>query len=98
MSLYRKLIPVDSLTCENVLYWRALCEFVKSKGNEGEELLEQLLPEAAIFAEYLYRWLCSTIVFLVTLLNELIQFLPHLISSPFEFSLTLNICKKNPAK
>uniref|UniRef100_A0A8C1NHN0 Non-SMC condensin I complex, subunit G n=1 Tax=Cyprinus carpio TaxID=7962 RepID=A0A8C1NHN0_CYPCA len=49
----RKLIPVDSLTCENVLYWRALCEFVKSKGNEGEELLEQLLPEAAIFAEYL---------------------------------------------
>lgn len=55
VSLYRKLIPVDSLTCENVLYWRALCEFVKSKGNEGEELLEQLLPEAAIFAEYLCR-------------------------------------------
>uniref|UniRef100_A0A671KYF3 Non-SMC condensin I complex, subunit G n=1 Tax=Sinocyclocheilus anshuiensis TaxID=1608454 RepID=A0A671KYF3_9TELE len=55
----RKLIPVDSLTCENVLYWRALCEFVKSKGNEGEELLEQLLPEAAIFAEYLYSYLRS---------------------------------------
>uniref|UniRef100_A0A8C1BX98 Non-SMC condensin I complex, subunit G n=1 Tax=Cyprinus carpio carpio TaxID=630221 RepID=A0A8C1BX98_CYPCA len=55
----RKLIPVDSLTCENVLYWRALCEFVKSKGNEGEELLEQLLPEAAIFAEYLCSYLRS---------------------------------------
>ncbi|XP_016430566.1 condensin complex subunit 3 [Sinocyclocheilus rhinocerous] len=55
----RKLIPVDSLTCENVLYWRALCEFVKNKGNEGEELLEQLLPEAAIFAEYLYSYLKS---------------------------------------
>uniref|UniRef100_A0A673GVJ1 Condensin complex subunit 3-like n=1 Tax=Sinocyclocheilus rhinocerous TaxID=307959 RepID=A0A673GVJ1_9TELE len=59
ISLYRKLIPVDSLTCENVLYWRALCEFVKNKGNEGEELLEQLLPEAAIFAEYLYSYLKS---------------------------------------
>lgn len=55
----RKLIPVNSLTCENVLYWRALCEFVKSKGNEGEELLEQLLPEAAIYAEYLYSFLKS---------------------------------------
>ncbi|XDV14948.1 hypothetical protein PO909_015112 [Leuciscus waleckii] len=55
----RKLITVDSLTCENVLYWRALCEFVKSKGNEGEELLEKLLPEAAIFAEYLYSYLKS---------------------------------------
>uniref|UniRef100_A0A8C1WVA1 Non-SMC condensin I complex, subunit G n=1 Tax=Cyprinus carpio TaxID=7962 RepID=A0A8C1WVA1_CYPCA len=55
----RKLIPVDSLTCENVLYWRALCEFVKSKGNEGEELLEQLLPEAAIFADYLCSYLRS---------------------------------------
>ncbi|KAG1956791.1 condensin complex subunit 3 isoform X2 [Pimephales promelas] len=55
----RKLITVDSLTCENVLYWRALCEFVKSKGNEGEELLEKLLPEAAIFADYLYSYLKS---------------------------------------
>ncbi|XP_056621018.1 condensin complex subunit 3 isoform X2 [Triplophysa dalaica] len=55
----RKLIPVDSLTCENVLYWRALCEFVKSKGDEGEEILEQILPEAAIFAEYLYSFLKS---------------------------------------
>ncbi|KAA0722350.1 Condensin complex subunit 3 [Triplophysa tibetana] len=55
----RKLIPVNSLTCENVLYWRALCEFVKSKGDEGEEILEQILPEAAIFAEYLYSFLKS---------------------------------------
>uniref|UniRef100_A0A9J7X0S1 Non-SMC condensin I complex, subunit G n=1 Tax=Cyprinus carpio carpio TaxID=630221 RepID=A0A9J7X0S1_CYPCA len=55
----RKRIPVDSLTCENVLYWRALCEFVKNKGNEGEELLERLLPETAIFAEYLYSYLKS---------------------------------------
>uniref|UniRef100_A0A8C1WVT2 Non-SMC condensin I complex, subunit G n=1 Tax=Cyprinus carpio TaxID=7962 RepID=A0A8C1WVT2_CYPCA len=38
---------------------QTLCEFVKSKGNEGEELLEQLLPEAAIFADYLCSYLRS---------------------------------------
>ncbi|XP_033871487.3 condensin complex subunit 3-like [Acipenser ruthenus] len=55
----RKLIPLDNLTCENSLYWRALCEYVKSKGDEGEEVLEQILPEAAIYAEYLYGYLKS---------------------------------------
>ncbi|KAK1175549.1 condensin complex subunit 3-like [Acipenser oxyrinchus oxyrinchus] len=55
----RKLIPVENLTCETSLYWRALCEYVKSKGDEGEEVLEQILPEAAIYAEYLYGYLKS---------------------------------------
>ncbi|MBN3309460.1 CND3 protein, partial [Amia calva] len=55
----RKLIPVAGLTCENALYWRALCEFVRSQGDEGEELLERLVPEPAIFAEYLYGYLKS---------------------------------------
>uniref|UniRef100_A0A8B9KJC4 Nuclear condensin complex subunit 3 C-terminal domain-containing protein n=1 Tax=Astyanax mexicanus TaxID=7994 RepID=A0A8B9KJC4_ASTMX len=59
VCVFRKLIPVDALTCENVLYWRSLCEFVKAKGDEGEELLEKLLPEPAIFAEYLYSYLKS---------------------------------------
>lgn len=50
----RRLIPVDSLSCENVLYWRALCEFIKAKGDDGEEMLEQVLPDAAAYADYLY--------------------------------------------
>lgn len=50
----RKLIPVDSLSCENVLYWRALCEFIKAKGDDGDEMLEQVLPDAATYADYLY--------------------------------------------
>ncbi|XP_022614293.1 condensin complex subunit 3 [Seriola dumerili] len=53
----RKLVPVDSLTCENVLYWRALCEFIKAKGDEGDEMLEQVLPDAATYADYLYGYL-----------------------------------------
>uniref|UniRef100_A0A8C7XAP7 Non-SMC condensin I complex, subunit G n=1 Tax=Oryzias sinensis TaxID=183150 RepID=A0A8C7XAP7_9TELE len=53
----RKVIPFDSLTCENVLYWRALCEFIKDKGDDGEEMLEQVLPDAAAYAEYLCGYL-----------------------------------------
>uniref|UniRef100_A0A667WPW7 Non-SMC condensin I complex, subunit G n=1 Tax=Myripristis murdjan TaxID=586833 RepID=A0A667WPW7_9TELE len=53
----RKLIPLDSLSCENVLYWRALCEFIKAKGDEGDEMLEQVLPDAATYADYLYGYL-----------------------------------------
>lgn len=53
--LNRKLIPVESLSCENVLYWRALCEFIKARGDDGDELLEQVLPDAATYADYLYK-------------------------------------------
>uniref|UniRef100_A0A8C5AXW1 Non-SMC condensin I complex, subunit G n=1 Tax=Gadus morhua TaxID=8049 RepID=A0A8C5AXW1_GADMO len=48
-----KLIPGDALSCENVIYWRALCEFVRAKGDEGEEMLEKILPDAATYADYL---------------------------------------------
>ncbi|XP_037621500.1 condensin complex subunit 3 [Sebastes umbrosus] len=53
----RKLIPADSLSCENVLYWRALCEFFKAKGDDGDEMLENVLPDAATYAEYLSGYL-----------------------------------------
>ncbi|KAG7241282.1 hypothetical protein INR49_025800, partial [Caranx melampygus] len=53
----RKLIPGNSLTCENVLHWRALCEFIKAKGDEGDEMLEQVLPDAGTYADYLYGYL-----------------------------------------
>ncbi|NXJ89840.1 CND3 protein, partial [Corythaixoides concolor] len=52
----RKLIPLEDLTAENVLYWRCLCEYLKSKGEEGEDLLEQMLPEPAIYADYLLSY------------------------------------------
>ncbi|XP_078116575.1 condensin complex subunit 3 [Sander vitreus] len=53
----RKLIPVDSLSCENVLYWRALYELIKAKGEDGDEILEQVLPDAATYADYLCGYL-----------------------------------------
>lgn len=54
--LNRKLIPEDTLSCENVLYWRGLCEFFKAKGDDGEEMLERVLPDAATYADYLNGW------------------------------------------
>nr|XP_045017524.1 condensin complex subunit 3 isoform X2 [Jaculus jaculus] len=55
----RKLIPVEALTPEISLYWRVLCEYLKSKGDEGEEFLEQILPEPVVYAEYLLSYIQS---------------------------------------
>ncbi|XP_006981702.1 condensin complex subunit 3 [Peromyscus maniculatus bairdii] len=55
----RKLIPVETLTPELALYWRTLCEYLKSKGDEGEEFLEQILPEPVVYAEYLLSYIQS---------------------------------------
>nr|XP_033804584.1 condensin complex subunit 3 isoform X2 [Geotrypetes seraphini] len=52
-----KLIPIENLSPENVLYWKSLCEYLKSKGEEGEIALEQILPEPAVYAEYLLSYL-----------------------------------------
>ncbi|XP_067845449.1 condensin complex subunit 3 [Heptranchias perlo] len=52
-----KVIAVENLTCENALYWRCLCQYMKSKGDEGEEALEKLLPGAAMYAAYLLSYL-----------------------------------------
>ncbi|XP_033016065.1 condensin complex subunit 3 isoform X3 [Lacerta agilis] len=50
----RKVIPIEKLTAENALYWKTLCEYLKS---EGEEFLEKILPEPAIYADYLQSYL-----------------------------------------
>uniref|UniRef100_A0A8C2QHG1 Non-SMC condensin I complex, subunit G n=1 Tax=Cricetulus griseus TaxID=10029 RepID=A0A8C2QHG1_CRIGR len=55
----RKLIPVETLTPELALYWCTLCEYLKSKGDEGEEFLEQILPEPVVYAEYLLSYIQS---------------------------------------
>ncbi|NXX38854.1 CND3 protein, partial [Tricholaema leucomelas] len=53
----RKLIPLEGLTVENVFHWKCLCHYLKSKSEEGEDLLEQVLPEPAVYAEYLLSYL-----------------------------------------
>ncbi|NXY83464.1 CND3 protein, partial [Alcedo cyanopectus] len=55
----RKLIPLEDLTAEKVIYWRCLCEYLKSKDEECEALLEQVLPEPVIYAGYLLSYIQS---------------------------------------
>lgn len=50
---FRKVIPIEKLTAENAFFWKVLCEYLKSK---GEEFLEHILPEPAIYADYLLRY------------------------------------------
>ncbi|XP_063165924.1 condensin complex subunit 3 [Candoia aspera] len=52
----RKTIPIEKLTAESALYWKTLCEYLKSK---GEEFLEPVLPEPAIYADYLLSYFQS---------------------------------------
>ncbi|XP_048458657.1 condensin complex subunit 3-like [Rhincodon typus] len=52
-----KVISAESLTCENALYWRCLCNYMKSMEDEREEALEKLLPETAVYAAYLLSYL-----------------------------------------
>ncbi|XP_058049322.1 condensin complex subunit 3 isoform X1 [Ahaetulla prasina] len=56
----RKTIPIEKLTAESALYWKALCEHLKFK---GEEFLEEVLPEPAIYADYLLGYFQSIPVF-----------------------------------
>ncbi|XP_075400613.1 condensin complex subunit 3 [Tenrec ecaudatus] len=55
----RQVIPLEALTPEIALYWRVLCEYLKSKGDEGEEFLEHILPEPVVYAEYLLSYIQS---------------------------------------
>ncbi|XP_062991404.1 condensin complex subunit 3 [Elgaria multicarinata webbii] len=50
----RKVIPIEKLTAESAIFWKALCEYLKSA---GEEFLECILPEPAVYAEYLLSYL-----------------------------------------
>ncbi|XP_030881666.1 condensin complex subunit 3 [Leptonychotes weddellii] len=78
----RKLIPVETLTPENALYWRVLCEYVKSKGDEGEEFLEQILPEPIVYAEYLLSYIQSIPVVKDEMKNDF-SYIGNLMSKEF---------------
>ncbi|XP_008684034.1 condensin complex subunit 3 [Ursus maritimus] len=78
----RKLIPMETLTPENALYWRVLCEYVKSKGDEGEEILEQILPEPIVYAEYLLSYIQSIPVVIDEKKNDF-SYIENLMSKEF---------------
>lgn len=46
-------INYEALDAETAFYWRCLGEHAKSMGVDGEELLDELLPEVSGFCKYI---------------------------------------------
>lgn len=46
-------IDYNSLDAETAFYWRCLGEHVKSMGVDGEQFLDELLPEVSGFCMYI---------------------------------------------
>ncbi|CAD6226878.1 GSCOCG00005958001-RA-CDS [Cotesia congregata] len=54
LELESKLIPVNALTSENVLYWRCLIEYLCKES--CEEKLEECRPELTHFCQYIHEY------------------------------------------
>jgi len=52
-------INYKSLDAETAFYWRCLGEHAKSMGVDGEELLDELLPEVSGFCKYIQEYVES---------------------------------------
>jgi len=57
----RNVIAGDKLSCETAVYWRSLCEHLRSLGAEADEFLDKVLPTGVVYAKFLRRsvHLCS---------------------------------------
>ena len=55
-------IKYETLDAETAFYWRCLGEHVKTMGVDGEELLDELLPEVSGFCKYIQGYVfCMTV-------------------------------------
>jgi len=45
----------EKLSCESTVYWRSLCEHLRSLGTEADEFLDKVLPTGVIYAKFLRR-------------------------------------------
>ncbi|KAJ9595332.1 hypothetical protein L9F63_027283, partial [Diploptera punctata] len=48
-----KLIPLDKLTPENVLFWRYLAQYLHAEGEEMVDNLEKIIPELTPFCQHI---------------------------------------------
>lgn len=46
------VIAYENLTPESALYWCEICQFLRNKGVDFEEHVEQLLPSLTVFCDY----------------------------------------------
>ena len=48
-----EMVPYENLTPENVFYWYTMVKHLNTLGEEGELLLQTILPELTNFCEYI---------------------------------------------
>ncbi|ESO95108.1 hypothetical protein LOTGIDRAFT_117517 [Lottia gigantea] len=51
------MVVIEELDCESSMYWRMLLKYIQSKGNEYEEILETIIPNCLLYANYLRKYL-----------------------------------------
>ena len=57
-----KLIPIDKLTPENVLFWRCVAQHLHGEGEEMMENLEKIIPNLTPFCQYIRRYVIFKII------------------------------------
>ena len=58
IDIQSRLIPIDKISCENILFWRCVAEHLKHVGLTEE--LDDIMPELSQFCNYI-RELLATI-------------------------------------
>jgi len=46
----------EKLSCESTMYWRCLCEHLRSLGTDADEFLDKVLPTGVVYARFLRRY------------------------------------------
>ena len=55
----RHVIHVERLTCESALYWRCLCEHMRSLGAAVDESIDKVIPSGVAYAKFLRGYVPS---------------------------------------
>ncbi|XP_077992118.1 condensin complex subunit 3-like [Glandiceps talaboti] len=53
----KRMMDSDNLTCESALYWRCLCQYIKSLGTAEEGNLEKLVPTLSQLCDYVQDYM-----------------------------------------
>nr|XP_002127415.1 condensin complex subunit 3 isoform X2 [Ciona intestinalis] len=72
-----KLVEHDVLVPEAVFYWSQLCNFLRSKGQDGENQVEDLLPTTFIFASYIEKYMTQYLLPFVERIESLREDFPQ---------------------
>jgi len=52
----RNVMLKEKLSCESTMYWRCLCEHLRSLGTDADEFLDKVLPTGVVYARFLRRY------------------------------------------